>query len=77
MPQYRINKAGFFMGRHYNEGDVLTLHEKQAKYALLSGQLVPTVEFGAPKAVKKARPAFVGNERFSRTTVGSTSGLKR
>jgi len=80
MPQYRINKTGFFMGRHYQEGDTLTLHEKQAKYALLSGQLVPTEEHAAPapKAAKvRPAPFARSSERFSKGSVGSSFGLKR
>jgi hypothetical protein len=36
---YRIRQAGYFMGTYQAEGTKLQLFPRQAKYALLSGQL--------------------------------------
>jgi hypothetical protein len=36
---YRIAKEGYFLRQYYKVGTVISLYPKQAKYALLSGQL--------------------------------------
>jgi hypothetical protein len=88
MPLYRIKKAGYFIGKYYAEGTELNLNEKQAKYALMSGQLeqVGGPSKPAPKAKKAGpitpitpKPPQLGRRRV---VLGSTyrpeaSGFKR
>jgi hypothetical protein len=41
METYRIRKAGWFMGKYFHEGTEVLLNDKQAKYAVMSGQIEP------------------------------------
>jgi hypothetical protein len=56
MPRYRIRHEGFFMGKFYAEGAELDLHERQAKYAIMSGQL-EAVNPPPTKARRRETPA--------------------
>jgi len=71
MPKYRIAKTGHFMGKYYNAGDEVDLYERQAKYALMSGQIEAVEEmhayhqrygkkgrvYGKPQEVKETKVA--------------------
>jgi hypothetical protein len=54
MQTYRVKQAGYFMGRYYEEGAELLLHRRQAKYALMSGQL-EELNPAPPKAQQKPK----------------------
>ena len=69
MPTYRFRKTGHFMGKYYNAGDEVELFEKQAKYALMSGQLEEAFVHSTAKSSKKGQDY---NEQAEETTVDPT-----
>jgi hypothetical protein len=85
---YRVCATGYFMGTHYSEGDRIMLYPRQAKYALMSGQLEAIVMSQAEqddaheKAMQRATPAAPVRKPFSapfgerstRRTVGGSLG---
>lgn len=61
MPLYRVKQAGYYIGKYYNEGEKLSLHEKQAKYGLMTGQIEKMPAAVEPKSVP-LKAAAVGEE---------------
>jgi hypothetical protein len=83
MAKYRFLQDGYFMGKCYKIGDEVDLNPRQAKYALLSGQLEALVPLSAPAPEPKAapkktlsKPPTPGKERSTRRTVGGGMGAK-
>lgn len=65
MAKYRFKKAGHFMGKYFDKDVELELNDKQAKYALLSGQ----IEAVDPVAPKMRPKAAVGEPFFPKPAV--------
>lgn len=57
MTKYVFKKSGYFMGRHFAKDAEVELNDKQAKYALLSGQIEHKYP-PPPKAMKVSPHAF-------------------
>lgn len=73
---YKITEDGYFQGTWRAKDTKLTLHPKEAKYGVLSGQLVEVVEVRKPAvSVTNKAPRRTRGERSTRRTVGGSSGL--
>ena len=78
MAQYKVKKAGYYIGTYYAEGTMLELNDKQAKYGVMSGQIekvMPksmTVKHDIPKKAAKSPERYGKSRKSVRSTWGGS-----